>query len=73
AARESDGGGTTPARESDGGTRPATPTVPRGVEAGDGGSLSKRDATQLLAGTALVAGAVGAGVYTARRRSGSQD
>ncbi|WP_405483744.1 hypothetical protein [Streptomyces sp. NBC_00009] len=53
---------------------PTVPTVPRGVEAGDGGSLSKLDVTQLLAGTALVAGAVGAGgVYAARRRSGSQD
>jgi hypothetical protein len=58
---------------SGGGTRPTTPTVPGGVEAGDGGSLSRLDATQLLAGTALVAGAVGAGVYAARRRSGSQD
>ncbi|MFE5023886.1 hypothetical protein ACFRAO_11365 [Streptomyces sp. NPDC056656] len=47
--------------------------MPRGVEAGDGGSLSEVDATQLLAGTVLVAGALGAGVYTARRRSGSQD
>ncbi|MGW6141191.1 hypothetical protein, partial [Streptomyces sp. NPDC055140] len=54
-------------------TTPTTPTVPRGVEAGDGGSLSKLDATQLVAGTALVAGALGAGVYAARRRSGSQD
>jgi hypothetical protein len=55
-------------------TTPTTPTVPRGVEAGDGGSLSKLDVTQLLAGTALVAGAVGAGgVYAVRRRSGSQD
>ncbi|MFD5120031.1 hypothetical protein [Streptomyces sp. NPDC058385] len=54
-------------------TGPQTPTVPRGVEAGDGGSLSELDATQLLAGTALVAGAVGAaGVYAARRRSGPQ-
>ncbi|MFB8267165.1 MULTISPECIES: hypothetical protein [unclassified Streptomyces] len=53
-----------------GGARPSTPTVPRGVEAGDGGSLSRLDATQLLAGTALVAGAVGAGAYAARRRSG---
>jgi hypothetical protein len=58
---------------SGGGTRPTTPTVPGGVEAGDGGSLSRLDATQLLAGTALVAGAVGAGVYAARRRSGPQD
>ncbi|MGW6361291.1 hypothetical protein ACWFR5_40480 [Streptomyces sp. NPDC055092] len=55
-------------------TTPTTPTVPRGVEAGDGGSLSKLDVTQLLAGTALVSGAVGAGgVYAVRRRSGSQD
>ncbi|MFB6671489.1 hypothetical protein ACFVDQ_22320 [Streptomyces sp. NPDC057684] len=54
-------------------TTPTTPTVPGGVEAGDGGSLSKLDVTQLLAGTALVAGAVGAGgVYAVRRRSGSQ-
>ncbi|MFG2654771.1 hypothetical protein [Streptomyces sp. NPDC048425] len=53
-------------------TTPTTPTVPGGVEAGDGGSLSNLDATQLVAGTALVAGALGAGVYTAWRRSGSR-
>ncbi|WP_326714589.1 hypothetical protein OG758_41480 [Streptomyces sp. NBC_01474] len=68
--------GTAKLKISAGGARPigpSTSTVPRGVEAGDGGSLSQLDATQLLAGTALVAGAVGAaGLYAARRRSGSQ-
>ncbi|MEU5056101.1 MULTISPECIES: hypothetical protein [unclassified Streptomyces] len=53
-------------------TTPTTPTVPRGVEAGNGGSLSNLDAKQLAAGSALVAGALGAGVYTAWRRSGSR-
>ncbi|MFB7708646.1 hypothetical protein [Streptomyces sp. NPDC056105] len=53
-------------------TTPNTPTVPRGVEAGNGGSLSNLDATQLVAGSALVAGALGTGVYTAWRRSGSR-
>ncbi|MFB6854825.1 hypothetical protein ACFCWV_20345 [Streptomyces sp. NPDC056341] len=53
-------------------TTPTTPTVPRGVEAGNGGSLSNLDATQLVAGSALVAGALGAGAYTAWRRSGSR-
>ncbi|MEU8484651.1 MULTISPECIES: hypothetical protein [unclassified Streptomyces] len=48
--------------------------MPRGVEAGAGGSLFQLDTVQLVAGTALVAGALGgAGVYAARRRSGSQD
>ncbi|WP_133305480.1 hypothetical protein [Streptomyces sp. AcE210] len=70
--------GTAKLKISAGGARPTTPTtptkptVPGGVEAGDGGSLSNLDATQLVAGTALVAGALGAGVYAAWRRSGSQ-
>ncbi|RVU22224.1 hypothetical protein EOT10_22485 [Streptomyces antnestii] len=62
--------GTTTLTISGGGATPAP--VRQGVQAGVGGSLSRLDATQLIAGTALVAGALGAGVYAARRRSGTR-
>ncbi|MDJ0463655.1 hypothetical protein [Streptomyces sp. H27-C3] len=51
------------------GTR--TGDVHKGVKAGAGGSFSDADPLQIAAGSAVLAGALGFGVYLRRRRSGN--
>ncbi|WP_434589630.1 hypothetical protein [Streptomyces sp. A5-4] len=45
--------------------------VHKGVKAGAGGSFSDADPVQIAVGSAVLAGALGFGVYLSRRRSGS--
>ncbi|WP_327319695.1 hypothetical protein [Streptomyces sp. NBC_01235] len=44
--------------------------VPRGVQAGEGGSVAGFDLEEIGLGTALIAGSVGAAYYLSRRRNG---
>ncbi|WP_415949392.1 hypothetical protein [Streptomyces sp. KLOTTS4A1] len=57
-----DGGSVRPTHHS------AQPPVHKGVRAGTGGTFDQSDVIQLALGGALVAGALGASVYWARRR-----
>ncbi|HET6860914.1 MAG TPA: hypothetical protein VFH94_27920 [Streptomyces sp.] len=52
-------------------TSAGTGHVHKGVKAGAGGSFSDADPVQIAAGVAVLAGALGFGVYLSRRRSGN--
>ncbi|MFE4260185.1 hypothetical protein [Streptomyces sp. NPDC056883] len=54
-------------------TTPSTPSTPsKGVKAGLGGGAGGLNGTEIAAGSALLAGALGGGVFLMRRRAGDQ-